>query len=477
MESLVNVILENSVHYPDKTALIFEETKLTYKELADKILLFAHSLKDRKIKKGSRIIIETSDLISFFCAFLGCHMAGCIAVPIEKDISVYKLHSIIEAVKPVLVFIRNNGENYNDFFKSASTKKITFPKKENAATIVSTTGTTGKPALVIHTNKSMLAEAQNLCKGTEITEETVLFTNIPFHLASGYRRIFAALYAGATAVITDQSVSLQTLGKYTKKYGIDHLALVSIDISLLTKEANSHNAEHLSGIKCIESVTDVFPYDVIVKFHNFFPHITLYNIYGTTESGCLLINNMSENFAEGCIGTPTCNSEIFVVDENGERIETAGKYGYVAVKGDMNMKGYYKKKALTDQVMHEDTIVLNDIVYFDEDENFYFVSRVGDVINVKGQKIIPTEIEKIALRFDGVSDCVCVAKNDAISGQVPILYVVCDSPKSFDFDKLKEYLQKNLESYRVPQNIIPIEKIPCTPTGKVMRKHLSITEK
>lgn len=475
MESLVQVIFENSVRHPDKIALIFEKNKLTYEELANKILLFAHSLKDRKIKKGSRIIIETSDLISFFCAYLGCHLAGCIAVPIEKDISVYKLHDIIKSVKPVLVFIKNNGENFSDYFKSVSTKKIAFPKKENDATIVSTTGTTGQPSLVIHTNKSILAEAQNLCEGTDITEDTVLFTNIPFHLATGYRRVFAALYAGATAVITDQTVSLQMLYKYTKKYNINHLALVSIDVSLLTKEATPDTAEKLSNIKCIESVTDVFPYDVIVKFHNLFPHITLYNIYGATESGCLLINNMSDNFIEGCIGTPTHNSEVFVVDENGERIETPGKYGYLAVKGDMNMRGYYKKKTLTDQVMHEDTIILNDIVYFDENGNFYFVSRVGDVINVKGQKIIPTEIERIALRFDGVNDCVCTAKDDEQLGQVPILYVVCEDEKSFDFENLKDYLQKNLESYRVPQSIIPIEKIPCTPTGKIMRKHLSIT--
>ena len=462
MESLVQVVFENSIKYPNKTALIFEETQLTYKELADKIQLFALSLKDRKIKKGSRIIIETSDLASFFCAFLGCHLAGCIAVPIEKDISVYSLHNIIGSVKPVLVFIKNNGEVFDDYFKPLPAKKITFPKKEND---------------VIHTNESMLAETQNLCEGTNMTEETVLFTNISFHLASGYRRVFAALYAGATAVVTDKSVSLQTLNEYQEKYNINHLSLISIDVALLTKEANQDSTELLSNIQYIESVTDVFPYDVIMKFHNLFPHIILYNIYGTTESGCLLINNMSDNFAEGCIGKPTYNSEIFLVDENGERINTPGKYGYVAVRGKMNMKGYYKKKALTNLVMHDDTIVLNDIVYFDENEDFYFVSRVGDIINVKGQKIVPTEIEKVALRFAGVLDCVCVAKDDLNYGQVPILYIICDSEDSFDFDGLRNFLQENLESYRIPQDIIPVTKIPRTSTGKVMRKRLLITEK
>ena len=477
MESLVQVVFENGVKYPDKTALIVDETKITYAELTNKIAVFAASLKANKVKKGSRIMIETRDLLSFYCAFLGCHLAGCIAVPAEQNISIYKLHEILKAVKPVLIFWKDHGEKYEEYFEGDVPKRIVFPKEDNEAVIVSTTGTTGNPALVSHTNKSMLAETQNLCVGTKITEDTVLFTNILAHMAAGYRRVFAALYAGATVVVSDKSVTLPMLGEYVKNYKINHLSLVSTDIKILTDEAILDNTKMLDNIKYVESATSTLFYDTILKFHNFFPNIILFNVYGTTESGCLLINNTSENFKDGCIGRPACNADVFVVDENGERIETPGKYGYVAAKGNMNMKGYYRKKALTDKVLQGDTIVLNDIVYFDEDGNFYFVSRVGDVINVKGQKIIPGEIEKEAMRVDGIKECACVAKDDEQQGQVPVLYIVCEDEASFDFDKLKEHLKKNLEAYRVPKSIIPIEKMPCTATGKIMRKHLSLMTK
>lgn len=477
MESLVQAILENSVQNPDKPALIVEKKELTYRELANKVTVFAASLKAKKVKKGSRIIIETHDLHSFYCAFLGCHLAGCIAVPTEQDISIYKLHELLKAVKPVLIFWKDHGENYEDYFAGAGLKKITLPKEENEAAIVSTTGTTGNPALVSHTNRSMLAETQNLCVGTKITEDTVLFTNISAHMAAGYRRVFAALYAGGTAVVTSEPVTLHMMGEYSKKYKINHLSLISTDIRILTEEAGSDKTEKLDGIKYAESATSTLYYDTVLKFHSMFPHITLFNVYGATESGCVLINNTLENFNSGCIGKPTCNAEVFVVDENGERIETPGKYGYVAARGAMNMKCYYRKKALTDKVFQGDTIIINDIVYFDENGDFYFVSRVGDVINVKGQKIIPSEIEKEAMNFGGIKECACVAKDDEQKGQVPVLYIVCEDEASFDFDKLKEYLKENLESYRVPQSIIPIEKMPCTATGKIMRKHLSLMTK
>lgn len=477
MESLVQAVLENSARNPDKTALIAGKKKLAYRELADKITVFAASLKAKKVKKGSRILIETQDLHSFYCAFLGCHLAGCIAVPAEADISIYKLHELLKAVKPTLIFWKDHGENYEDYFAGESLKKIVFPKEENEAVIVSTTGTTGNPALVSHTNKSMLAETQNLCVGTKITEDTVLFTSIPAHMAAGYRRVFAALYAGGTAVVTEEPVTLHMMGEYSANYKVNHLSLISTDIRLLTEEAASDRTERLDAVRYAESATSTLPNDTVLKFHNVFPHITLFNVYGTTESGCVLINNTLENFNDGCIGKPACNAEVSVVDEKGEQIETPGKYGYVAVRGSMNMKCYYRKKALTDKVFQGDRIVINDIVYFDENGDFYFVSRVGDVINVKGQKIIPGEIEKEAMKFGGIKECACVARDDEQMGQAPVLYIVCEDEASFEFDKLKEYLEERLESYRVPQSIIPIGKMPCTANGKIMRKHLSLMTK
>lgn len=477
MESLVQIILENSTRYPEKTAFIVEDQKLSYGALADKIQRFASALKEKKIKKGQRIILETYDLLSFYCAFLGCHLAGCIAVPIEPNLTVYKLQELIKAVKPVLIFAKNDGEDYTTYFEMTKPRKMHFPKAEDEATIVSTTGTTGNPALVSHTHKSMVAEVENLCEGTKITEDTILFCNILSHLAAGYRRAFSALSKGATAVITNAPASLSLLGTYIKKYQINHLSLINIDIRLLTEEAMENKTEKLETIRYAESATSTLYYDTILNFHNLFPHIELFNVYGTTESGCLLINNTSENLKDGCIGKPTKHATVFVVDENGNPITTPGKYGYVAVNGDMNMKGYYKRKALTEKVLHGDTIVLNDIVYFDENGDFYFVSRVGDVINVKGQKIIPTEIEREAMGFGGIRECACVAKDDEQFGQLPVLFVVCENKETFDFDEFQKYLKENLESYRVPQSIIPIEKMPCTATGKIMRKHLSLTTK
>lgn len=477
MQNIVQAILANSTLTPDKTAIIADDKKISYQELAEKILIFSGSLKLRAVKRGSRIAIESDDLISYFAAFSGCLLSGMTAVPIEKDISIYKLHDILKSTKPALIFMKNNGESYDDFLSGSSVHdKIIYPKSSAMSVIIPTTGTTGKPVQVAHTNRSLLAETQNLSEGTNITSETVLFTNEPFNLALGYRRVFAVLYAGGTAVITHKPVTAGLIGDYIKNFNINAVSIVNTNINMLLDIEDPDLKQTLKHLTAVETTVGPVTSLQIRSFCRQYPSTVLYNVYGTTESGCVLINRASENPVERCLGKPAVHSEIFIVDENGDRVETPNQYGYIAVKGDMNMSGYYRKKALTEKVMHSDYIVMNDIGYFDDEGYFFFVSRVGDIINVDGHRFSPDDIEQVVSCYGGISDCACTAMEDHDHVQAPILYIVCTDP-SFDTDRLQGYLEQNLEYYKVPKKIIPVDKIPRTATGKIMRKSLSIPKK
>lgn len=472
MESIVQAVLENALRIPDKIAIAAEDQELGYGELAEKIKLFANALKARGIKKGSRIAIEADELLSFFAAYLGCHLAGMVAVPIERNISIYRLQDILKTTKPVLVFMKNNGESFDEFFKGeAAEGKIKYPKAAAAASIISTTGTTGNPVLVTHTNKSLVAESQNLSEGIQLAQDSVLFTNISFDLAAGYRRVFAALRLGATAVITSRHLSEEMLWQCFDRFPISHISVVNANLDFFLHIENEKLKAAIGKLKSLETVSGSIDALQIRSFHRLYPEAVLYNVYGTTESGCLIYNNTHENPMENCLGRPAVNVTIEIVDENGQLVEQPGKYGYVMVKGSMNMAGYFHKKTLTEKVMPGDYIIMNDIVYFDEQGYYYFVSRVGDIIDVDGHKVLPTEIEKVASEYEGVTDCACAGEKSPHYGDMPVLYVVCDE-ETFDFDKFKNYLETHLEDYKVPGAIRSIDKIPRTATGKIMRKML-----
>ncbi|MCR4744661.1 MAG: fatty acid--CoA ligase family protein, partial [Lachnospiraceae bacterium] len=316
------------------------------------------------------------------------------------------------------------------------------------------------------------AAAENLAAGTSIDEDTVMLTNMPIYLSTGYLRVMATLIKGGTVIVTDSPYDEELIKNYSDKYKITRLSMISTSLSSLVNEYRKSGGSLPKSVKQAESVASVLPGHAALDFHRLFPEVTLYNVYGTTESGCILIHNTADKYDSDCIGKPAVNADIILLDENGDKITKPGSYGHVAVRGRMNMKCYYKKKSLTEKVVRDDRIIINDIAYFDNEGFFHFVSRVGDIINVSGQKITPLEIEDAAIGYDGIEDCACTKKEDPERGEVPVLYVV--KGKDYDADKLMAFLRDKLEQYRRPEEIIEIDKIPRTSTGKIMRHILGL---
>lgn len=474
MKSIAEAIKMNSEKFTSKTAVVYNGVEISYDEFYKKALLFGGNLKKRGLKKGNRVILEADNLIWYFAAFLGCQLAGCAVVPIEENISIYKLQDILKNTKPSLVFMKNNGENYENFFEPCEYTALRTPKDSNVASIIPTTGTTGDSVLVVHNNRSESASVENLIRGINLKENDVVFSHLPCYLAVGIRRFFAGLAVGATVVLDDGELNENEIIKSINEYDVNHISLGNSNLKVLLDTDNPLLKEAMKKVESVESLSGPLTGVNIRDFHKLYPGTTLYNVYGTTESGCLLINNTNHNPLEGCLGKAACNSYVFLVDEKGEKVEKPGMYGHIAVKGYTNMTGYYRKKLLTETVMPDDYIIINDIAYFDSEGYFYFVSRVGDIIDVKGNKIIPSEIERVAKDFTGIKDCALVSSEGHREIAVPVLFV--ETEKDFDLNLFNKHLHKNLEEYKIPEKIIEIDNIPKTPSGKILRKALEMNK-
>ncbi len=469
MNSIIEAVYLNSIRYPDKTALICEGQALSYREFYRRAAAFAAFLKIHKVRKGARVGLKADDLTYYFPAFLGCQLAGVISVPLERSLSEESLCDLIRAVKPERIFPGEDDSSWSDFFKEEQT--FPFPPADNDCAIISTTGTTGSPERILHTNRSMLCAVENLAVGTKITADSVLLVSAPFNLAFGYRRVFAALYAGACAVLRRSLEPLEDFFAQAAACHVSHLALIPSDFSRLLHADPEKMNETARQLKAVQ--TAIFPVSARDKneFLQRYPSVTLYNVYGTTEAGCCLINNCSQNPADACLGKASLHAQVDLQNKAGELITKPGEYGYIAIRGDMNMKGYYKKKALTDRVKVNGSVITSDVAYYGEDGSLYYVGRINEIINVHGRKVIPDEVERVASEFPGVQECACVAQDSAEYGQLPKLFVVFDSDA--DPAKLREYLADRLEYYKVPAAIEVIDKIPRTATGKILRRHLA----
>ena len=166
-------------------------------------------------------------------------------------------------------------------------------------------------------------------------------------------------------------------------------------------------------------------------------------------------------------------SSFFVVDDEGRKIESSKENpGLLAVSGRMMMNGYFGSEELTKATLKDGVLYTSDLGYIDEAGRIYVLGRKDDVINYKGIKIAPEEIEQPASKYPGVKDCCCVPVEDAVCGQVPKLYVLPASADQFDKKAFLEYLKKNLEPGRMPASVELIDQIPRSSNGKLQRKKL-----
>ena len=134
------------------------------------------------------------------------------------------------------------------------------------------------------------------------------------------------------------------------------------------------------------------------------------------------------------------------------------------------MMGYLNRPELNAEVFREGYFLSNDMGYFDEEGFLYIVGRRDDVMNVGGLKLSPTEVEGAARCFEGISDCICISKKDALLGEKPCLLVVVKSEEDFKSKELIAFLRTKLENYKIPESVQIVDHIERTSNGKLNRK-------
>ena len=262
--------------------------------------------------------------------------------------------------------------------------------------------------------------------------------------------------------------------KLIKKYNVTAVDLSPTAASVLLKLTRGRFAEFNNQFDYIQIGTAALPEELKAELCRQFPDVRLYNFYGSTESGrsCVL-NFNSEDDRKYCIGFPTRNARFIVTDDDRNEIQSdAGHTGLLASAGAMNMKGYWKQPELTAQIMRNGYVYTNDEGYIDERGFVYVLGRKDDIINYKGIKIAPEEIEEVVAQYKGVKDCACVPMAEKAAGQAPKVFLVLQNADKFDKTAFVRFMEEHIDANKIPKYIEIIDEIPRASNGKIQRKKL-----
>ena len=516
ISSIVEALKINAEKTPDKLCVGDKKNQVTYKQFWNMVKKAAVYLQEKGVQKGDMVVIRGAQKVEFLLGVFGVQLAGGAVCPLEKAIKDDRIMEIMNFVdsniylaeKPVknttvnnislkemFKVVQNNeavtpnentdnSENVvlnesSDSSEAVNSKEFSLPASDDLSEILFTTGTTGKSKGIEVTFGCNVAIAQNVIDSVGMEKDEIELITTPINHSLAIRRSYGAIYNGSSIVLTDGIKFVEDFFKLLDRYKITAITFVPAILEQVLKFAKDRFATYDNQFHYIQlgsaplSETNK---EILTKM---FPTTRLYNTYGATESGCTVILEFSKyGHKKKCIGRTTVNTEILFVDDKRNIVEASlEKPGILAFKGKMNMRSYYKEPEITKEVMDENGVVYtNDLGYLGEDGLVYLLGRQGDVINMGGIKIAPTEIEEVAMKHEMIKDCECIPIKDEITGEAPKLFVTLNEGYQLDQKELSKYLLSKLESLKVPKTFEVIDEIPRTFNGKIIRKQLKALE-
>ena len=478
---------EQALKTPNKTALVFENKSLTYKELNEKSNQLARFLIEKGIQKNDIVSIYLDKSLETIISILGILKSGCTYMPIDIDYPSERIDYMIKTSNSKYILtsklfkdrlkkydnvIDINLENKNIYNLNHNNIEIKSSSND-LAYIMFTSGSTGEPKGVMVTNKNVVRLIKNNKFIKFEKNEHILQTGSIVFDACTFE-IWGALLKGFTLYIIKKLDLLDPiiLSKYLEKNKISILWLTAP----LFNQLSENNPKMFKNIRVLLTGGDVLSPKHINNVIDNCPNLTIINGYGPTEnttfSTCFTINKKYKTSIP--IGFPISNSTCYVVSPN-MKLVPIGTYGELLVGGDGVSLGYlnkpnYTKERFIPNIFGEGTLYkTGDLVKWNEDGSIEFSGRIDHQVKIRGFRVELGEITLKIQKFPDIKECVTVVKN--INNQ-KVLCSYISSDVQIDINELKNYLKTTLPTYSIPTYFVQLNIFPINANGKIDLKKL-----
>jgi long-chain acyl-CoA synthetase len=339
-----------------------------------------------------------------------------------------------------------------------------------AAVLLYTSGTTGRPKAVALSEENILANIDGLKQATGYDDSQVMLAVLPLFHAYGLTvSTLLPLTTGAAVVVPEKFIPRQIL-QLIEKHRVSCLIAVPGQYRVLIKDPTQIDAS--SFWLCIAGA-ERLPERVAQDFQERFGY-PLVQGYGTTELSPVVAFSPPNDNAPGSVGRPLPNIEVTIRGENDETLPT-GEIGEVCVAGPSVMLGYLGDAEATARKIRNGILHTSDKGYLDKDGFLFLVGRADDLVKVSGEKVYPSEVENALETIDGVDEAAVIAYPDEKHGSRLHAFVQLHPGVTLTDSALRASCRELLESYKIPRSISFVPQMPRTITGKTDKRALAST--
>jgi amino acid adenylation domain-containing protein len=513
----VEEFLERSARrFPDKTAVVCGDRRLTYREVEEQSNRLAHVLLGAEVQRGDRVAVYLENSVEAVLAVFAILKAGAIFLVLNPSTKADKLAYILNNCRAVALITdfsklegigahraqtphlktvvatgkdaggRRAGDlrvlSFEQVFHHTEGPSQPPPKRcidIDLAALIYTSGSTGGPKGVMLTHLNIVSAATAITTYLENVPEDIILNVLPLSFDYGLYQVLMAFKVGATIVLERSFAYPYAVVERLVREKVTGFPIVpTISAVLLQLNLEQHD---FSRLRYITNTAAALPPHHIQQLRQLFPHVKLYSMYGLTE--CKRVSYLPPDQLDvrpTSVGRGMPNEEVYIVDEAGRRVGP-GVVGELVVRGSHVMKGYWELPEATAQVLKpgplpgEQVLYTGDFFKMDHDGYLYFVGRKDDIIKSRGEKVSPKEIEDVLYSLDGVAEAAVVGVPDPVLGQAIKAVITVRAGAHLTEQDLLRHCAQHLEDFMMPKFVEFRDSLPKTSSGKISKRELRVS--
>jgi long-chain acyl-CoA synthetase len=515
---------------PDKPAVIFYGTEISYAELdrlSDRCAALLHR---HGVRAGDRVAVMLPNCPQFHFAFFGILRLGAVHVPVnplfkEHELA-YELNDsgarvviVLDQLAAMVQDVRARTQvqtvistSFQDMLPATPT--IPVPSSVNAprlpllpdaidmmpalaacdeapprvtpdldavAALNYTGGTTGMPKGCVHTQRDMLYTAATTCTiANDIRRDDIILNFLSlFWIAGENFGLIFPVFGGNTLVLLARWDPVGVMAAI-ERYQVTRAGmLVDNAVEILDHpDAGKYSMRSLKATRVSSFVKKINP-GYRQRWLELTGTVMAEAAWGMSETHTC--DTFTTGFQDGdadlagqpvFVGLPVPGTRFKICDFETGALKPVGAEGEILVSTPSLLKSYWNKPEATAECLRNGWLATGDIGVFDEQGCLHFLGRRKEMLKVKGMSVFPTELEAMLGQHPAVLGSGVIGIDDEQRGQVPVAFVMVDPAAGLSEDDLQAWCRDNMASYKVPR-VRFVAQLPMTATGKVKKHELA----
>ena len=495
---LSDLIDRNAAFAPEKAAIRFADSTLSYGHLAQRIADAARALKSQLgVGRGDRVAILATNHPDYLVLLYACARLGAMLVPLNWRLAVPEQVYILcdASVKALVVerefagvvaplekalpdvrivgrdFAPEGGIALNALLEAAAGDgRNPHVDTSHPLLIVYTSGTTGHPKGAVLRQDALVWNAVMSQHMHDMTAADHVLTVLPmFHVGGLNIQTTPALQLGATVTLHARFAPQATLEAIERERPT-LAVLVPATIQAMIEHPR-WLATPLDSLRAVTTGSTQVPQRLVDAIAG--RGVPVLQVYGSTETCPIAVyTRLSGDWRRpGSTGLPGLVCEAKIVDEAGRELP-AGTAGEVIVRGPNVLFEYWGNARATAEALREGWYYSGDVGTRDADGHFFIHDRKKNMIISGGENIYPAEVERVLHGHPAVAEAAVIGRPDERWQEVPIGYVVRRAGSDTRAGELEEFCLRELARYKVPREFVFVDSLPRNAMGKVQHFRL-----